>query len=248
MAAPVIRPETSIWALRTGQAFGFTPAVTSGVPTVWEATGLPEGLAITAGTGVISGVPVRPGIYAITLTCKNVSNEYATAIIIPCGVQAQPTTAVGAVNLEIDLDTKVVWNERTLGLDTPPLFAKVGDKVLVSVGIRKDGVLQDCGVAAVSCNLKANNDESLIVISDAFTKVGSYDTTRYLLRLDFSTTAARNLLSGYDVFDNIAGAPGVHTFPMLEFQFTLESISGVSSTFSPFTTRTFMVWLSQDLG
>lgn len=248
MAAPVIRPETSIWDLSTGEAFGFTPAVTSGTPTVWEATGLPEGLSITAGTGVIAGVPTRPGVYAVTLRCKNVANEYSTAIIIACGVTARPTTAVGAVELEVDMDTKVVWCERTLGVDTPPLFVKAGDKVYVSVGLRKGGVLQDCGVAAVACHLRSNNDEPLIVISDAFTKVGSNNTTRYLLRLDFSTTAARALLSGYDIRDDIPGAPGIHIFPMLEFQFTLETVSGVSSTFSPFTTRTFNVWLSQDLG
>lgn len=246
MAAPVIRPETSIWTLFTGQPFGFTPAVTSGTPTSWSALGLPEGITINTTTGFVSGVPTRPGVYSVTLKCTNAGSETSTGVIIAAGVQSQVTSSVGAVDLEVDLDTKVVWNER-ITTDTPVLFAKTGDKILVSVGIRKNGVLQDVGVAAVKVHLRASNDDSTLTITEAFTKLGSYDNTRYLLRLDFSTTAAKALLDQYETFDNIAGAPGVHAFPQLEFQFTLETISGVTSTFSPFTTRTFLAWYSKEM-
>ena len=66
----------------------------------WSATGLPAGLSIDAGAGVISGTPtVEPGTYTATLTVKT---NYGTdtksiTIVVAIPEDWKPVIAAGQV-------------------------------------------------------------------------------------------------------------------------------------------------------
>ncbi|HET6208788.1 MAG TPA: putative Ig domain-containing protein, partial [Jatrophihabitans sp.] len=51
----------------------------SGQTLTYSATGLPTGLSINAGTGLISGTPTTAGSYSVTVTVKDTTNATGTA-------------------------------------------------------------------------------------------------------------------------------------------------------------------------
>lgn len=75
--APVIDTRTSLLAPEKNRAFSFTPAAT-GSPTLWEAFGLPTGLAINASTGAITGTPTVDGVFQFVLRATNYDSRSFT--------------------------------------------------------------------------------------------------------------------------------------------------------------------------
>lgn len=75
--APVIDIRTSLLAPEKNRAFSFTPAAT-GSPTLWEAFGLPTGLAINASTGAITGTPTVDGVFQFVLRATNYDSRSFT--------------------------------------------------------------------------------------------------------------------------------------------------------------------------
>ncbi len=67
--APVITSPTSAGGT-TGSAFSYT-ITASNSPTSFNATGLPAGLSVNTGTGVISGTPTSAGTSTVTISAKN---------------------------------------------------------------------------------------------------------------------------------------------------------------------------------
>lgn len=248
MAAPVINLATSILTLQQGTQFVFQPSVTSGVPTVWEATGLPPGAVIAAASGQIGGVPTTPGVGTISIRCKNSANEYSAYVYVAWGVTPSVVSNLPAVNLDVDLDTKVVWNPQISDITIPPLFAKTGDRVAVLVGFRKQGVLQDINALAINARLRGDNDSPPVLMNlSAMTKVGAYSQTRYLIILDFALAAVKQLVDTLTTLEDPPGAPGVHVFPQLEFESVCGIVFGSTVIPSPMTTRSFPVHLSREI-
>jgi hypothetical protein len=71
---------TSLAGGQVGSAYDQTLAATGGVtPYTWSGTGLPPGLSVNAGTGVISGTPQAPGTFSVTVTVTDAENPAMTA-------------------------------------------------------------------------------------------------------------------------------------------------------------------------
>ena len=77
VAAPSIT-SALVAPAATGQPFGYQITASNG-PTSFEATGLPTGLTLHTGTGVISGTPVTVGSFAVTLGARNATGAGPTA-------------------------------------------------------------------------------------------------------------------------------------------------------------------------
>ncbi|MES2598326.1 MAG: putative Ig domain-containing protein [Verrucomicrobiota bacterium] len=61
-----------VFALGTGQSFSFFPGFPHG-PTKFVATGLPSGITVSSSTGFVSGAPLQPGTFQVTVTGTNLA-------------------------------------------------------------------------------------------------------------------------------------------------------------------------------
>jgi hypothetical protein len=77
-AAPVITSATTASGI-VGSAFSYQITATN-TPTSYGATGLPAGLSVSTGTGLISGTPTATGTSTVTLSASNASGT-GTAIL-----------------------------------------------------------------------------------------------------------------------------------------------------------------------
>lgn len=204
MSQPVLSPITSIHDLVKGQPWGYNTAVASGGPvTQWQADGLPPGITLNSSTGRISGVPTTPGVYVVKLKAGDASDVWSAPLEFPIGVESLPFEADGAIRVDVDLQTGRVFSPDHADV---PIYAKAGDKILVAIGFSDKGILQEIPMLALlSMALKVwDDDAEFLPLSDGnFTKVGDYDTTRYLTTLDFDSD--RRIRDALDEFENRHG-------------------------------------------
>jgi|GEM_PF-4327543 hypothetical protein len=65
-----LKANPLIYTLGTGKAFATTPAFPH-APNKFAGTGLPAGVTVSVTTGFVSGSPLKPGTYAVTITGTN---------------------------------------------------------------------------------------------------------------------------------------------------------------------------------
>jgi len=108
---PVTAIDSSLATLAApvGNAFSYQVVATYG-PTDFTATGLPPGLAINAGTGLITGTPSAGGSYDATLTVTNATGtvtDHLTIVVTP----AAPSFNLPA-NMVATVGTSATFNVR----------------------------------------------------------------------------------------------------------------------------------------
>ncbi|WP_334319668.1 polysaccharide lyase family protein [Termitidicoccus mucosus] len=81
-----------------GAAFSLTINTTGGSITSYAATGLPDGLSVNTGTGVISGTPTVAGTYNITISVTNAAGTATFQIVLTIDPKTALTTLAGAAN------------------------------------------------------------------------------------------------------------------------------------------------------
>lgn len=243
MPVPVIDPITSLLAFTQGLKVNFQPSATES-PTSWACTNLPPGLAINTTSGLISGVPSQPFLGKSALTATNGSGT-STAVTLDIAVVANDKyDTVAAVDIDVDVETKMPFNQAITN-GTPPVFAARGDKLMISVGIRKKGVLQDLQFNFIKAYLKEFDDEGedYALNDGTVEKMGSGAQTRYLIMLDFTGDQFAKLLAEYEKSE------GTSAFPLMQFEFHQQEIPPGESVAGnlPWSSRVFYLWLQRDL-
>ena len=88
LLAPSITGAFSASGL-VGTAFSYAIAATNN-PTRYDATTLPNGLALNTGTGAITGTPTTAGTYDVTITATNGSGSGSATLVITIGAAGAP--------------------------------------------------------------------------------------------------------------------------------------------------------------
>lgn len=194
MATPVINPNTSVLGFTTGQYVAYQCATTDGQTGTWSCANLPDGLSINTSSGLITGMPTTPGVYNTTIKITNANGTATLAVTF--GIDdAGYVTDVG-IEVNIDLISGVVT------FPTSPdgkLHGKSGDYLPLLIGLQKSGELLDLPVTGIAFGLKEfESDARLILSNGSFTKLASYERTRWRTLVYLDPAKLEGALSDYE--------------------------------------------------
>ena len=96
VAAPVITSATTASG-NVGSAFSYQITATN-APTSYGATGLPAGLTVNSGTGMVSGTPTAAGTSTVTLSATNSGGTGNATLTLTINVAAPVITSATTVN------------------------------------------------------------------------------------------------------------------------------------------------------
>ena len=103
LAPPVITSATTASGTAT---FSFSYQITaSNGPTSFGASGLPAGLSVNTGTGLISGIPTALGTTSSMVTATNASGTATQAVTITIANQPAPTATPFSINVPFNSTT-----------------------------------------------------------------------------------------------------------------------------------------------
>ena len=201
MPAPVINPQSSVpGGLRVGQPFefGLALAVGSDAATAWAVLdNLPTGLSLNTTTGRVTGIPAVAGVFEVRFTATGTSGT-STAVTVAFGVEALPYVSAGVMEIDANIDTGVVWNPRITN-GGAPLWGTFGDKKVISLGLKKSGILQDLNVYMINVLLRHDDETPPFMISTgAWARTGAGDNTRYNVLLDLGNSKIAEFMADWD--------------------------------------------------
>ena len=207
MAAPIINPNTSVLGFTTGQFVAYQCATTDGQVGTWSCANLPEGLSINATTGLISGMPTTPGVYNCVIKIHNAAGDGLLPVtfgiddagyITDVGIEVNIDLISGAVTFPTSADGK--------------LHGKSGDYLPLLIGLQKSGELLDLPVTGIAFGLKEfESDARLILSNGSFTKLGSYERTRWRTLVYLDQDKLAGALADYEASAAVGDAASTTT-------------------------------------
>jgi hypothetical protein len=125
---PVVAPViTSVLAVNGQATVEFNYQITaSNMPSVYDASGLPQGLSINTASGLISGTPIVAGVHSIVLSAYNSGGTGTATLTLTLAAAPLPVVRVAATIAEVRIGTGKV-GEFTLSIAHPlkkPLMIK----------------------------------------------------------------------------------------------------------------------------
>ena len=201
MPVPTISQPATPRFLARGAVVSTALSATN-APTSWSASTLPPGLSINS-SGVISGTATTVGYYASSITASNEDGTSAAVAVAWLVTEGAVGAVAGSMSLAIDWDLadgKLALSGVTgfepaaepvaaSEVSSPILSLKVGDVMVVSLGLLQQGVLQEpTGITDIFATLRLAEDESSVLSvesdSTAITVTGSGTTARHEITID----------------------------------------------------------------
>ena len=207
MAAPIINPNTSVLGFTTGQYVAYQCGTTDGQVGTWSCANLPDGLSINATTGLISGMPTTPGVYNCVLKIHNTAGDG----ILPVTFGIDDAGYITDVGIEVDIDLISGAVSFPTSADGK-LHGKSGDYLPLLVGLQKSGELLDLPVTGIAFGLKEFESDARLILSDgAFTKLGSYERTRWRTLVYLDPAKLAGALADYEASATVGDAASTTT-------------------------------------
>lgn len=174
---PVITSSADAIVIDEGQALNYQIVATNS-PIVYSATGLPEGVTIDSGTGIISGMPVSIGNYLIEFTVSNDNGSCSELlkVIVNKPIVGDVVLYYGLENIETDISEN--------GFDASLINSPVYGDGYTGYGIvldgtnqyvdMPDGILSTVDDITIAIWLKLDKITSWTRIFDFGTGTGAY--------------------------------------------------------------------------
>ena len=93
-ATPRLQPPSLVGA-KPGTPFLFAIPATGQAPLTFSSSGLPAGLTLASGTGIITGTAPSAGSYPVTITVTNAAGSASATLTIMSGNMLRPTPPMG---------------------------------------------------------------------------------------------------------------------------------------------------------
>ena len=188
----------------------------SGTHTV-APTNLPPGLILSTTNGRISGVPLTPGVFEVTLIAHNGDGDSA-ALVFPIGVRRARTLLDAAIPLLLDWHSGAVTTPTDLGLapikvddatSIKPLLAfKNADQRMFSLITTAGGQAFSPAITAIVLTIRREDQEQPMAATDgSFSIQGSGPDTRRTFELDLTSVPTGGIDPLAVLNDNDADGP-----------------------------------------
>jgi hypothetical protein len=258
MSLPVIDGAQSVLGFPKGQTWQFQPSIfiASGSLSV-TATGLPAGITINSGTGLITcDGETLPGVYALTVRASDGSLT-TDPKVFTVGIRAASDLLAGSSDVGIDLYVDKVTREVTLpgaaaaaGAGAVPVAVEE-DLPLITIK-ENDTVLFNIRYFAGLVQLDPDPDELKIAIKDLESKEILVESTEFVVG-DTGASAFFKVpltLTGDKLSNALADAETADESAVVNAKVEIQIVKTVSIGAVPklrITSKTFRVFIERDI-